>query len=198
MSASVRGMPVPVGDVNGLRERSSEVRIRGAAIPDIETGIDVEMHEIGQTADVLSAGCAAALEVAEGIEVDRIGTFGFEIGIEKGGVTDFIERVAGDVLRPVPVEVLQGQLIWILGPAGDATQFGILRPQIGFDQFGCGDETQNGNIAVSEFTIITIITCRLSQCRSFTKQTGTDQRATCEHAAFQKRSPARLTLIYLF
>ena len=37
----------------------------------------------------------ASLQSAELVEVDRVGSFGLEIGIEKGSVAHFIERVAG-------------------------------------------------------------------------------------------------------
>src|SRR5580700_873635 len=78
-------------------------------------------------------------------EVDRLGSSGLEIGVEEGRVTNFIQRVAGDILWAIRIEVRQGYLIviqrltrvglngWIIA---DTTQFRILCPQVRLDQFG--------------------------------------------------------------
>jgi hypothetical protein len=70
-------------------------------------------------------------------------------------VADFIERIAGDVLRAVAVQKLQRELIVVLRAAGDAAEFGVLDPEIGLDQFGGGQKTQNRDIAAGEWTFKT-------------------------------------------
>jgi hypothetical protein len=57
-----------------------------------------------------------------------------------GCVALLVEIVAGDVLRPVRIEVLQRKLIWILRSLGNPTEFGILLPQIGLDEFHSGEK----------------------------------------------------------
>jgi len=59
-----------VGDLDRLRKGSAEVGISSASVPDEPTGIDVEMHEIREAADVLSSGRCAAGEDAEFVEVN--------------------------------------------------------------------------------------------------------------------------------
>ena len=69
-----------------------------------------------------------------------------------------IEGVARDVLRPVSVQVLEGELIVILSAVGDASKFGVLNPEVGFDQFGGGKKTQNGDITAIELLTVVVKT----------------------------------------
>ena len=75
----------------------------------------------------------------------------------------FIERVAGDVLRAIAIEVRQRSLVvvhrliridfdgWIVA---DTAEFRVLNPQITFDDFGCGDEAKNRDITFCEWAIV--------------------------------------------
>src|SRR3984957_18061589 len=151
----------------GLRERSSEVRVCRASIADEPTGVYVQLHQIGETSNILCAGRLAALESLELVEVDRVRAFGLQISVEKSGMTDFIDGVAGDVLRAIAVQVRQSDLIivqllvggyfngWIIT---DTTQFRVLCPKIAFDQLGCSQESENCDITSGKRT--TTITAR--------------------------------------
>ena len=53
-------------------------------------------------------------------------------------MAQFVESVAGDVLRAIAIELLQRQLIRVLSSAGHSAKLRVLLPQIGFDKFsGC-------------------------------------------------------------
>jgi hypothetical protein len=94
-------------------------------------------------------------------KVDRLGSSGLEIGIEKGSVAHFIPRVTGDILRAIGIEVRQGYLIvvqrlvrvylygWILA---DTAQFRILCPKVRLDQFRRRQKLEDGDIARTERT----------------------------------------------
>ena len=60
----------------------------------------------------------------------------------------FVGGVAGDVLRAVAVKIGQRRLKRVT--CAVAAEFVVLQPQIGFDQFGCGQKLQDGDIAAAE------------------------------------------------
>ena len=76
-------------------------------------------------------------------------------------MADFVQRVAGDILRAIGIEIRQGDLIvvqrlvrvylngWIVA---DTTQFRILCPQVGLDQFCRRQKLEDGDIAGPERT----------------------------------------------
>jgi hypothetical protein len=78
-------------------------------------------------------------------------------------VADFIERVAGDVLRAIAIEVRQGHLIvvqrrvrvrvYLNGEVtADTAQLCVLYPKICFDQFCRRQKPEDGGIASTEPT----------------------------------------------
>lgn len=87
-------------------------------------------------------------------------------------MADFVEGVAGDVLGGVAVEVLEGELVGIHLLAGidfdgevisDAAQFGVLDPEVGFDDLGCGEELEDGDISVREGAAFGVGGCAFAQ-----------------------------------
>ena len=95
-------------------------------------------------------------KVTNSLEVDRLGASGLEIGIEEGRVAHFIQRVAGDILRAIGIEVRQGDLIGVQQLVrvhfngriiADAAQFRILRPKVRLDQFRGREESQDRNVS---------------------------------------------------
>ena len=94
-----------VVDGDGLRKCGAKVRVSRAAIADEPTGVDVEVHEIGEPADVLRSRRTASLQREELVEVDRLCAFGLQVPVKEVGVADFVDRVAADVLRAIRVEV---------------------------------------------------------------------------------------------
>jgi hypothetical protein len=79
-----------VCDSNGLGVRGAKVRVGFAAIADEPAGVDVEVLEAGEPADVVRAGCRSALQGAELVEVDRAFPLGLQVPVEKGGMADFV------------------------------------------------------------------------------------------------------------
>src|SRR5580698_998362 len=96
-----------------LRKGSAKVRVRGAAITNVPTGIYIELQEVGEPPDIGGGSSLAALQSAELIEVHWIGALRFKVGIQEGRVTYFIQSVARDILRTIGVKVRQGYLIVI-------------------------------------------------------------------------------------
>ena len=104
----------------------------------------------------------------------------------------FIERVAGDVLRSVAVEVRQGGLIgvqlggldfggWVVA---DPAEFGILYPKVRLDQFRRCEKPEDGCIARVESAAF------LRSGRScICLQTGADSScASCQKTALHERA----------
>ena len=102
-----------VADLDCLGIGCAEIGVGGAPITNEPTRIDIEVHEIGEAADVLRSRCLAALKDAELIEVDRLGAFRLQVRIEKGCVAHFVQRVAGDVLRAIGVKVGERSLVGV-------------------------------------------------------------------------------------
>ena len=125
----------------------AEIGVGDAAVADIPARVDAELHEVGEPADLLSPRRLAARKSSEGIEVDRLRADGSQICVQEFGVADLVERVAGDILGAIGIEVLQGELIWILRSRGNPTELGILLPQIGFDQLRCREQPQNVDVS---------------------------------------------------
>ena len=65
-----------------------------------------------------------------------------EIRIQEINVTLFIVGIVGDVLRLVAVENFKCADVAGRGRV-DAPQFGVLLPQVCFNNLGCSEESQN-------------------------------------------------------
>ena len=88
-----------------LGKAGTEVRIGCATVANEPAGVDVQMHQVCEAQlSGRSSGCASG-QGFELAEVDWLGTPGLEIGIEEISVAHFIERVAGDVLWAIGIEV---------------------------------------------------------------------------------------------
>ena len=90
-----------------LREGCSKGRILQAAIAEVPTGVDVQMHEIRQGADVLGSGCSAAAQNAEFVKVNGIGAFRFEQTIKDN-------YAAGPTFRFISPSRQNNRPFWIL------------------------------------------------------------------------------------
>jgi hypothetical protein len=101
------------------------------------------VHEVSETPEILRSCRLASLECKELVEVDRICALGLQVSIEELGVADFVDGVAGNVLRTVGIEVRERSLIGVHRlvrvylyrdlARGETTQLSILCPQITFD-----------------------------------------------------------------
>ena len=116
-----------VRQIDRLLVDFSEIGVRRAAVPDIPARVHVQMCEGGEPSDIFCPGRSTAGQNAEGVKVNRFGSLGFQVGVQKSGVTYFVQRVAGDVLGTIAVEELKRLLIIILRPVGDTSQLRVLR-----------------------------------------------------------------------
>jgi hypothetical protein len=104
---------------------------------------------------VLSApGCLTAFQVAKSFQIDRLGTFRHEIGVDEVKVSEFIIGIVMDVLWHVPVEHFERSYVRsVPAPAGDlrilnSPKFVVLLPKIRLQNFERGKKSQNINIAL--------------------------------------------------
>src|SRR5208283_68728 len=142
-----------------LWKGGAEVWTGCAAIADEPAGVDVKLREVGEARCTRGPGSRASRQSYKLLEVDRFGPSGLEIGIEESSVADFVQRVAGDILRAIGIEIRQGDLIRVQGLVrvyfdrriiADATQFRILNPKVGLNQFGGREESQDRDISFAE------------------------------------------------
>ena len=127
---------------DGLRECVSEIGVLViAAVARPPTRVHGKLHEIGEPSDLLGAGRLTARQSAKLVQIDGLGPFRSQIGIEELKVGDLIVGVVMDVLVHVLIQHLNGRGVGrIPGPAGDfgvldSAEFVVLLPQIGFDDF---------------------------------------------------------------
>src|ERR1700722_954326 len=151
-----------ISDGDCLRKSCAKIRIGSTAIPDIPASVYVEVHQVGQTSDLLRARCLASQQDAKLIEVDWVRSLGFQVSVKKIGMADFVDCITGDVLRTVTIEELQSQLVVVLGPLGNATEFRVLQPQIAFDQLGRCQKSKNGYISLGELASTLLAQCDIA------------------------------------
>ena len=61
-------------------------------------------------------------------------------------MAQFIESVAGDVLRTVTIELLESLLVRILLPRYDSSKLRVLLPEVGFKELSRSQEPQDGHV----------------------------------------------------
>src|ERR1700732_2244901 len=64
-----------------------------------------------ETPEILRSRRLASLECEELVEIDRVCALGLQVSIEEVGVADFVDGVAGNVLRTIGIEIREGDLI---------------------------------------------------------------------------------------
>src|SRR5712691_11387988 len=75
----------------GLREGVAEVRVlRVAAVARPEARVDGQLHQVGETSDLLRAGRLAAGQGAELVQVDRCRAVCLQVGVDEGEVGELI------------------------------------------------------------------------------------------------------------
>src|SRR6266581_3770714 len=90
---------------NRLIKRVAEIRILvGAAVSRPPGCVDAQLHQVGQTPDLLRAGGLAAWQRTELIEIDGGSSFGFQIGVDEYLVGQFILSIVVYVLVHIFVE----------------------------------------------------------------------------------------------
>ena len=122
-----------------LGESCAEVGIRGAAIANVPTGVDIQLHQIGEPSYVGGRPGFAALQSAELVEVDRIGALRFQISIQEGRVAFSSSVLLEIYCGAITIKVRQSDLVvvqrlvrvYLDGRIGaDTAQFGVLLPEI--------------------------------------------------------------------
>ena len=101
----VSGNGINILQSKRLRKGSAGVRIGCAAITNVPARVDVELHQVREAQLTRGPCSCASRQSFELAQVDRLGSSGHEIGVEEGGVADFIQRVTADILRAITIEV---------------------------------------------------------------------------------------------
>jgi hypothetical protein len=124
-----------------------------AAIAGPETGVEIEIHQVGEPSDIGGPSHFTAGQIGKLIEVDRVSADRLQLGVDEGKVTFLGVSVVVDVLRHVAVKDLQRGdaeraaavdlvLFGILG----SSEFGVLLPQIDLQDFRGSQELQDGDV----------------------------------------------------
>ncbi len=120
---------------DGLREGVAEIRVLGpAAVAGPPTGVHFELHQVGEAADLLRAGCLAARQRAEPIQIGWLHAMRNQICVDEVEVGELILGIVVDILRHIRVQHRErGRVNCTPTPAGDfavlnATEFIVLLP----------------------------------------------------------------------
>ena len=142
---------------NGLREGVAEVGVQGvAAVARPEAGVHGQLHQVGETSDVLSTGRLTARQSTKLIQINGLGPFRSQIGVKEREMADLIVGVIMDILVHVLIQHFHGGGIgWVPGSPWnfavlDAGEFVVLLPQIGFNEFCCRQEPKNIRVTPGE------------------------------------------------
>ena len=144
---------------NGWRKGVTEVRVLGAAaVLRPITGVHCELHEIGESSDILSTSRFTTRQGAKLIQIDWICALGNQVRIDEGEVSKFIFGIIVNILGHVPIQLSEGiNICFTAAPAWyfavlDTSQFIVLLPKVSFKNFGCRQEPKNGYISFCEIS----------------------------------------------
>jgi hypothetical protein len=140
-------MRLPFDEQGWDRLRKNKRRIKigilvAAAIPRPPTGIDDKLHEIGEPQFSLVGPCRlAALQSREFTQVNRRRVDRLKLSVEEVVMAELILGIVVDVLRHVPIEVVQRIGVGRVPPGGkswnlavlNSSKLGILLPEIALD-----------------------------------------------------------------
>jgi len=137
--------------LNGERslELHSEIRVLCAAVPRIPTKVDVELQQVCQPFAIFGAGSLTTGQGPKRIQNDGRFPLGDQVGIEEGGVTQFIVGIVGNVLRHIAIKVAERGQVGRIASL-DSPQFVVLLPEISLDEFYCRREPQERSIALGK------------------------------------------------
>jgi hypothetical protein len=112
-------------------------------------GIHRQLHEVGEPADLLSAGGRAARQLAELVEIYRCRAFGHQVRIDEREVGELVLSVVVDVLGHVLVQNLQhldvqsaAASTWNLAVL-DAAELVVLLPEIRLEDLERREKLEN-------------------------------------------------------
>ena len=139
---------------NGLRERVTEIGVLiAAAVARPPTGVHGEFHEVGEPPDLPGACRFTTRNIAKVIQIDGIGANGSQECVDEREVADLILGIVVNVLRHVAIQLLKGidvgctrRSSWNFA-VWDSSEFVVLSPQIGFENFNCSQEPENCHIS---------------------------------------------------
>jgi len=101
----------------------------------------------------LSAGCLAAGQSSKLLKIDRLRPLSCQIRVDEIEVGELIVGIVVDVIGHVVINRLQGfGVSFVPASAGDlvilnSSEFVVLLPKIGLENFGCSKESEDRNIA---------------------------------------------------
>src|SRR5205085_12079827 len=98
-----------------------------AAVPRIETRVNIEQLWICQASDLLRPRRFTAWQSMKLREIDLLRTFGLQVGVEEFCVAYLVVGIIADVLRHVAIEIRKRRNIgWI--STGDSAELIVLLP----------------------------------------------------------------------
>jgi hypothetical protein len=132
-------------------------------------------------------------QCAEPVEIHGVLAAHGKISIQELGVALFIERVAADVLRSVGIELLQSQLVWVLGAGSYSAEFRVLLPKVGFDEFRSCEESKNCGITSVELLSVSV-------CQQICAAEGghAGDCSACAESAFEERTSVIAVRCFIF
>jgi hypothetical protein len=94
-SSSVLGIAVRIDDVLGLTKHKVGIEIGVvvvAAIASPETGVHIEVHQVGEPTDICGPARLTAGQIGKLIEVDRVSSDRLQVGVDEGKSGSFRRR----------------------------------------------------------------------------------------------------------
>src|SRR5258705_3179499 len=169
---------------DGLREGVAEVGVqRVAAVARPEAGVDCQLRQVGEPSDLLmSTGRLTARQRTKFIQIDGVGPFRSEEGVNERGVADLIIGVIMDILVHVLIQLLDRRGVGRI-PASpwnfavlDAGEFVVLLPQICFDDFCRRQESENVRVSLRKTATLILILILILRSRrgGSSQQSGAD------------------------
>ena len=159
-SSSLRGIAgcLPDREVrDGLRQGVAEVGVlRVAAVARPPAGVDGQLHQVGQPADLTRASRLAAGQRAELVQVDRLRAVRLQVRVDEVRVALLVVGVVVDVLGDVLVQHRERPGVGRVSASArdlavlDPAELVVLLPEVGLEQLGRGEELENRHIAIRE------------------------------------------------
>jgi hypothetical protein len=140
----------------------AEVGIPLAPVAVVPARIHRELRQVGQTADILRAGGLAARKRAELIEIDGRPAVRFQERVNEIVMAVLVIGVLLNIVRVIVVDVLQclieGRVV--------ARQLVVLLPQVGFEELGGGQPSQDVDVAALQMPVTILMRRAKSPTRS--------------------------------
>ncbi|HYL43133.1 MAG TPA: hypothetical protein VEU97_07100 [Ktedonobacteraceae bacterium] len=174
---------------DSLSERITEIGVlRATAVAGPPAGVHRELHEVGEPSDLPGACRFTARQRAKLIQIDGIRALGDQIGVDEREVAELILGIVVDILVHIPIQLFKGSGVgsaprpsWNFAVL-DSSEFVILLPQIGFEDFGCSQEPEYGHVTLrNRRTGCSMGVSEIRVEHSGAQQPGADRSCSCSH-----------------